>query len=48
TVVLNSAVCLYMANPHTTLRDCVRLAERTIDSGKAYQQLEQFSRLTNT
>lgn len=47
TVVLNSAVCLYMANGQRTIRDCVRLAADIIDSGKAYEQMERFIALTN-
>nr|WP_319489006.1 anthranilate phosphoribosyltransferase [uncultured Caproiciproducens sp.] len=46
-VLLNSAVCLYMANNDLTLRDCVRLAEETIDSGKAMEQLNQFIKLSH-
>lgn len=46
-VLLNSAVCLYMANNDITLRECVRLAAQTIDSGKAMEQLDKFIRLTN-
>ncbi len=45
-VLLNSAVCLYMANSSLTLRDCVRLAAETIDSGKAMEQLHQFIKLS--
>ena len=46
-VVLNAAVSLYLARPDRTLRDCVRLAGETIDSGKALAQLERFVTLTN-
>ncbi len=45
-VLLNSAVCLYMANSSLTLRDCVRLAAETIDSGKAMEQLHRFIKLS--
>lgn len=41
-VLLNSAVCLYMASGSTTLRDCVKKAAETLDSGKAYKQMERF------
>ncbi|MBQ3033767.1 MAG: anthranilate phosphoribosyltransferase [Deferribacterales bacterium] len=47
-VVLNSAVCLYMSHNNKTLRDCVRLAERLIDSGAAKSQLDKFITLTNS
>jgi anthranilate phosphoribosyltransferase len=46
-VLLNSAVCLYMAYNNITLRECVRLAAQTIDTGKAMEQLHKFIRLTN-
>jgi len=46
-VLLNSAVCLYMANDSRTLQDCVKLAADTIDSGKAMEQLNQFIRLSH-
>ena len=46
-VLLNSAICLYMAYNNITLRECVRLAERTIDSGKAMEKLNSFIRLSN-
>lgn len=47
-VLLNSAVCLYMAYNQITLRECVRLAAEIIDSGKAMAQLEAFIRLSNS
>ncbi|WP_040196665.1 anthranilate phosphoribosyltransferase [Candidatus Soleaferrea massiliensis] len=46
-VLLNAAVCLYMAYSNITLRECVKLAADTIDSGKAKRKLEQFIRLSN-
>lgn len=46
-VLLNSAVCLYMTYNNITLRECVRLAADTIDSGKALEQLNKFIHLTN-
>lgn len=42
TVLLNSAVCLYMYYDSITLRECVRMAADTIDSGKAMEQLNKF------
>lgn len=47
-VVVNSAVCLYMANNNITLRECVKMAEGIIDSGKAMEKLNQFIKLSNT
>ncbi|MDF2484514.1 MAG: trpD [Herbinix sp.] len=46
-VLLNSAVCLYMSYNNITLRECVKLAAQTIDSGKALQKLNQFVLLSN-
>lgn len=46
-VLLNSAVCLYMTYNNITLRECVRMAADTIDSGKAMEQLNKFIKLTN-
>lgn len=46
-VLLNSAVCLYMAYNNITLRECVKLAAETIDSGKAMEKLNSFVQLSN-
>ena len=46
-VLLNSAVCLYMSYNNITLRECVKLAAETIDSGKAMAQLNSFIGLSN-
>jgi len=46
-VLLNSAVCLYMAYNNITLRECVRMAADIIDSGRALQQLNRFIELSN-
>jgi anthranilate phosphoribosyltransferase len=45
-VVLNSAICLYMVYKNNTLRDCVKLAQGIIDSGKARAKLDEFIRFT--
>lgn len=45
-VLLNAAVCLYMAHNSVTLRECVRMAADMIDSGRAAAKLDQFARLT--
>jgi len=45
--LLNSAVCLYMFYDNVTLRECIRMAEDVIDSGKAMEQLNRFIRLSN-
>lgn len=46
-VLLNSAVCLYMTYNNITMKECVRLAAETIDSGRAMEQLNRFIKLTN-
>lgn len=46
-VVLNSAVCLYMANDNITLRESIKVAEELIDSGKALEKLNEFIRLSH-
>ena len=46
-VLLNSAVCLYMSYNNITLRECVKLAAETIDSGRAMEQLNRFIHLSN-
>ena len=45
-VLLNSALCLYMAYNQHTLRECVRMAADTLDSGRALEQMERFVQLT--
>lgn len=47
-VLLNSAVCLYMTYNNITLRECVNMAAKMIDSGKAMEQLDKFIRLSNS
>jgi anthranilate phosphoribosyltransferase len=46
-IVLNSALCLYMANSDCTLKDCVKKAEDIIDSGAALEKLNELIRETN-
>ena len=46
-VVLNSAFCLYMAYNNVTLRECVKMAEELIDSGKAMTKLAQLIKHSN-
>ena len=45
-VVLNSAVSLYLGGKGT-LPECVELAKATIDSGRAYEKLQQLINLSN-
>ena len=46
-VVLNAACCLYMGKNNITMRECVRLAQRLIDSGDAVKKLDEFILATN-
>lgn len=46
--VINAAAALFVAGKSSGLRDAVKLAEETIDSGKALAQLEKFIRLSNS
>ncbi|MDR2615100.1 MAG: anthranilate phosphoribosyltransferase [Oscillospiraceae bacterium] len=47
-VLLNSAVCLYMARNDVTLRRCVSIAAEIIDSGAAMAKLEEFIAATQS
>jgi anthranilate phosphoribosyltransferase len=46
-VLLNAALCLYMAYNNVTLRQCVAMAREIVDSGRALRLLEEFIRVTN-
>ncbi|MDR3296443.1 MAG: anthranilate phosphoribosyltransferase [Clostridiales Family XIII bacterium] len=46
-VLLNAAVCLYMAQSHMTLRQCLKMAGDLIDCGKAMEKMELFVSATN-
>ena len=46
-VVLNAAAALFVAGKAGSLQSAVKLAEDTIDSGKALAKLEQFVQLSN-
>ena len=45
-VLLNSAVCLYMAYDNVTLRQCLAMARDIIDSGRALAKLKEFAAAT--
>jgi anthranilate phosphoribosyltransferase len=45
-VVLNSAAAIYVAKPNLTLPEAIKIAEETIDSGKASAQLDRFIKLS--
>src|SRR5665648_111435 len=46
-VVLNAALCLYLAGKAATIKGAIPLAKELIDSGAAFQKLEEFVRLSN-
>lgn len=46
-VVLNAAVCLYLAGKAETIKSAIPLAKQLIDSGDAKKKLEEFVRLSN-
>ncbi|MDR3111571.1 MAG: anthranilate phosphoribosyltransferase [Elusimicrobiota bacterium] len=48
TVILNSAICLYMFYDNITLKECIKMANETIDSRKALNKLEEFIEVSNS
>lgn len=46
-VVLNTAFCLYMMHNSVTLKECVKMADNIIESGKAKILLDKFIKLSN-
>lgn len=46
-VVLNAAACIYIAKQAASMQEAVKMAEDTIDSGKAMETLKRFIALTN-
>ena len=46
-VVLNAALGLVAGGKADAIADGVRLAQKLIDSGKAYAKLEEFVKATN-
>lgn len=46
-VVFNAAFCLYMSHNNITMRECVKMAEHLIDSGKAMQKLQKLIKASN-
>lgn len=46
-VVLNSAATIYIGQKAASLEEAVRVAEQTIDSGKAYAKLKEIRAFTN-
>ncbi len=45
-VLLNAALCIYMARSDITLRECIKVAADVIDRKKALAQLERFAALS--
>lgn len=45
--VINAAAALFVADKTFSLREAVKLAEETIDSGRAFARLEEFIRCSN-
>jgi anthranilate phosphoribosyltransferase len=45
--VLNAAAAMVIAGRYATIEDAVKIAEETIDSGKAARKLEDFIKLSN-
>jgi len=46
-VVLNAALCLYLAGKTATIKSAIPLAKDLINSGAAMKKLEEFVRLSN-
>lgn len=46
-VVLNTGLSLYIADKASSIKDGIALAESLIDSGKAYDKMEQLAKATN-
>lgn len=46
-VVLNAALCLYLAGKAATIKSAIPLAQALLDSGAALNKLEDFARLSN-
>lgn len=47
TVVLNSALALYLGIDNVSIKDCIKLANDLIDSGSALSKLNEFAALTH-
>ena len=46
-VILNAALCLYLAGKAATIKSAIPLAKELLDSGAAFNKLEEFVRLSN-
>ncbi len=45
---MNAAAALYIAGKAGSLRECVDITAKTIDSGKAKAKLDEFVRMTQS
>ena len=45
--VINAAAALFVAGKTTSMKEAVKMAQETIDSGKAYAKLEELIQLSN-
>lgn len=46
-VLLNSAAAIHIAKPEMSIKDAIQTAKESIDSGKAFAQLEKLIKLSN-
>ena len=46
-VILNAALCLYLAGKTESVKNAIPIAKELIDSGAAFNKLEEFVRLSN-
>lgn len=46
-VILNAGACIYLGRDNTTLAQSFEIAREVLDSGKAYEQLQKFIKLSN-
>ena len=47
-VVMNAAVAMYLGIDGVSISDCITKAEEILDSGKAYEKLEELVKATNS
>ena len=46
-MILNAAACIYVYKEGISYGEAIKIAEETIDSGKAAKKLEEFVAATN-
>ena len=47
-MILNAGAGIYLMNGASSIEEGVRIARETIQSGKAYETLQNFVKLTNS